>query len=79
MNKQNKNYQQLTQELRYQIFALRKAGMSVRGVAEIVGVHFGTVSRELNRNMTESGYSPSEAQHLREIRKQTAKKAINAL
>lgn len=75
MNKQNKHYQQLTRDLRYQISALRKAGMSVRGIASIVGVHFSTVSRELNRNMTESGYSPAEAQQLCEIRKQTARKA----
>jgi len=75
MNKQNKHYQQLTRDLRYQISALRKADMSVRGIAEIVGVHFSTVSRELNRNMTESGYSPSDAQQLCEIRKQKARKA----
>jgi len=74
MNKQNKNYQQLTRELRYQISALRKAGMSVRAVASIVGVHFSTVCRELNRNVTVSGYSPSIAQHLSDIRKRTAKK-----
>jgi IS30 family transposase len=75
MNKQNKHYQQLTRDLRYQISALRKAGMSVRAVAEIVGVHFSTVSRELNRNVTISGYSPSLAQHLSETRKRTARKA----
>ncbi|MFT5725913.1 MAG: IS30 family transposase [Desulforhopalus sp.] len=75
MNKQNKHYQQLTRDLRYQISALRKAGMSVRSVAGIVGVHFSTVSRELNRNTTVTGYSPSTAQHLSEIRKRTARKA----
>lgn len=74
MNKQNKNYQQLTQELRYQISALRKAGMSVRAVAEIVGVHFSNVSRELNRNVIITGYSPSAAQDLSETRKRTARK-----
>ena len=75
MNKQNKHYQQLTRDLRYQISALRKAGMSVRAVAGIVGVHFSTVSRELNRNMTATGYSPSTAQNLSETRKRTARKA----
>jgi IS30 family transposase len=75
MNKQNKNYQQLTRELRYQISALRKAGMSVRGVASIVGVHFSTVSRELKRNVSASGYSPSVAQHLSDTRKRAANKA----
>ncbi|PHR25842.1 MAG: hypothetical protein COA36_13310 [Desulfotalea sp.] len=54
---------------------LRKAGISVRAVAEIIGVHFSTVSRELNRNVTVPGYSPSLAQHLSECRKRTARKA----
>ena len=75
MKQQNKHYQQLTRDLRYQISALRKAGMSVRAVAEIIGVHFSTVSRELNRNVTVPGYSPSLAQHLSECRKRTARKA----
>jgi len=75
MNKQNKYYQQLTRELRYQISALRKAGMSVRKIANIVGVHFSTISRELNRNKTASGYVPSVAQELSDTRKQTALKA----
>jgi IS30 family transposase len=75
MNKQNKHYQQLTRELRYQISALRKAGMSVRAIAAIVGVHFSTVSRELSRNVTILGYSPSVAQQLSDTRKRTARKA----
>lgn len=39
MNTQNKSYQQLSQELRYQISALRKVGMLVQALARLVGVH----------------------------------------
>lgn len=75
MNNQNKHYQQLTQELRYQISALRKTGMTVRAIADAVGVHFSTISRELRRNATPKGYNPQVAQRLSEMRKVTARKA----
>jgi IS30 family transposase len=75
MNNQNKHYQQLTQEPRYQISALRKAGMSLRGIAQEVGVHFSTVSRELRRNATEEGYVPQVAHYLSDNRRRTAQKA----
>jgi transposase, IS30 family len=75
MMNQNKHYQQLTQELRYQISALRKAGMSMRSIGELVGVHFSTISRELSRNATEEGYNPAIAQEKSEKRKRTAPKA----
>jgi IS30 family transposase len=75
MNNQNKHYQQLTQEPRYQISGLRKAGMSLRAIAQEVGVHFSTVSRELNRNETEGCYSPAIAHQMSETRRQTASKA----
>ncbi len=75
MINQNKHYQQLTQEPRYQISGLRKAGMSLRAIAQEVGVHFSTVSRELRRNATESGYSPGIAHQKSETRRKTAPKA----
>jgi IS30 family transposase len=43
MNAHNKYYQQLTQEQRYHISGLRKAGMSLRDIAAEVGVHYSTV------------------------------------
>lgn len=68
MNNQNKHYRQLTQELRYQVSALRKAGMSLRGVSEIVGVYFSTISREIQRISSKDGYEPQVAQELSESR-----------
>jgi len=75
MNNQNKHYQQLTQEPRYQIFALRKAGMSLRAIAQELGVHFSTVSRELRRNVTGEGYNPQVAHQLSDSRRRAAQKA----
>ena len=75
MKNQNKQYQQLTQEPRYQISALRKTGMSLRGIAQEVGIHFSTVSRELRRNVSVNGYIPKLAHHLSDRRRRTAQKA----
>ena len=75
MNTQNKHYQQLTQEPRYQISALRKTGMKIRAIAAEVGVHFSTVSRELRRNSTDGIYDPAVAQQLSQDRKKKAQKA----
>lgn len=75
MNNQNKHYQQLTQEPRYQISGLRKAGMSLRAIANEVGVHFSTVSRELRRNATVEGYNPQIAHQLSDDRRRVASKA----
>src|SRR5512138_1188117 len=55
---------QLTQEQRYQIYALKKTGHSRTEIAEVIGVHKSTVSRELRRNRGGRGYRPQQAQQL---------------
>ena len=75
MNQQKPNYQQLTQEPRYQISALREIGMSLRAIAEKVGMHYSSVSRELKRNSTADGYDPAVAQLLSSNRKKESDKA----
>ena len=72
--KQHKHYRQLTQEQRYQISGLRKARMSMRAIAEEVGVSFSTISRELKRNSGPAGYYPEIAQNLSEARRAEAQK-----
>ncbi|WP_232504303.1 helix-turn-helix domain-containing protein [Shewanella benthica] len=74
----NKQYHQLTQELRYQISASRKTGMTLRQIAEEVGVHFSTVCRELKRNITSLNYDPKMAHTLSCKRKRMSKKPVNA-
>lgn len=49
-------YAQLTQEQRYQIYALMKAEHSQAEIAKIVGVHKSTVSREVRRILGLEGY-----------------------
>ena len=75
MNKQNKRYLQLTEQLRYQISALLKTGMTNKEIAAQIGVHPGTIGRELKRNMTGNSYDPCKAHKLSTERKKKAKKA----
>lgn len=49
------NYRQLTMSQRYQIEALKKEGLSSRSIADNIGVHYSTISRELRRNSTDDG------------------------
>lgn len=70
------SYQQLTQEERYQIYALLKAQHSQTVIAEILGRSPSTISRELHRNRGLKGYRPRQAQRLSQQRRVTAYKAI---
>jgi len=54
-------YTQLTQEQRYQIWALRKAGQMQVEIAREIGVHKSTISRELARNTDLRSYRPKQA------------------
>lgn len=55
------NYTQLTREQRYQIYALKKAGQNQTQIAQVVGCHKSTISRELKRNCGLKGYRPYQA------------------
>ena len=57
-------YKQLTYAQRCQIFALRRRGLSCRGIAADIGVHHTTVSRELRRNSGGWGYRHDQAQRM---------------
>jgi IS30 family transposase len=56
-----KNYTQLTQEQRYQIYALLKMDHTQSEIAMVIGVHKSTISRELRRNRGLKGYRPKQA------------------
>ena len=61
------NYKQLGQEQRYVIDRLMKQGRSQKEVADSLGYHKSTISRELNRNTPKRGrrakeYDPARAQ-----------------
>lgn len=58
-------YTHLTENERYQIFSLQKAGLSKAAIATQLGRHRCTIAREVKRNLvsvpTNPGYSPSRA------------------
>ena len=56
-----KHYSQLTLEKRYGIYSLLKTGQTQSKIAEIIGIHKSTVSRELKRNRGGRGYRPKQA------------------
>ena len=55
------SYTQLTQEQRYQIYALLKMDHNGTEIAEVIGSHKSTISRELRRNCGLRGYRPKQA------------------
>ena len=59
-----RTYKQLTQEQRYQIYALMKMGHQQNQIAKCIGVDKSTISRELSRNRGQRGYRPKQAHDL---------------
>lgn len=73
-------YRQLTQAQRYQIFAFREAGLSLRDIAKKIQVHYSSISRELRRNrQPDKLYDPCDAQHRSDQRRRKAFKATKRL
>lgn len=70
-----KHYKQLTGEQRHQISGLKKAGLNQSQIADEVGVHKSTISREFKRNKGRRGWRPRQAQELRDERR---KQCVNA-
>lgn len=64
------SYTQLTQEERYQIHALMKAGHNQTEIAQLLERHKSTISRELRRNKGLRGYRPSQAQRIAQSRRE---------
>lgn len=58
------NYTHLTQEERYQIYALKRAGHGQSEIAGVLNRSASTISRELRRNGGERGYRPKQAHSL---------------
>lgn len=67
-----RTYHQLTQEQRYQIYVLKKTGHSQSEIAEVIGVHKSSVSRELKRNRGQRSYRPQQAHELAAARRPKA-------
>ena len=72
MSVQTKHYKQLTLGQRYQLQAMLKNGLSLKAIADTLGVDKSTVSRELKRNSGPGGYCPEAAERKKTERKRTA-------
>ena len=71
-------YTQLTQEQRYQIHALMKMEHSQIEIAEVIGTHRATISRELKRNRGKRSYRPQQAHQFALTRRKKAETRIGA-
>ena len=73
-----RTYMQLTQEQRYQIYALLRMGHPQVEIAGVIGVHKSTISRELRRNRGLKGYRPKQAHKFASNRRKKAQYRIAA-
>lgn len=73
--KSTMSYHQLTENERYQIYTLKKAGHSNIEIADLLERHPATIGRELKRNIGLRGYRPQQAQRLSDARRKNAYKA----
>ena len=71
-----REYRQLTEEDRIEIYAMKQAGKKQNEIAFRLGVHPSTISRELVRNTGLRGYRPKQAQQKTLYRRFTARKAV---
>ena len=71
-----RTYTQLTHTQRYQISALLKIGHRQTEIADTIGVHKSTISRELKRNRGKRGYRPKQAHQFTMARRDKAKSRI---
>jgi len=63
------NYTHLTQDERYQIAVLHKAGHKQNAIAKLIGRNKSSISREMRRNHGQRGYRPKQAQALYKTRR----------
>ncbi|MDA8684987.1 helix-turn-helix domain-containing protein [Planktomarina temperata] len=57
-------YHRLTEGERDQVYALKKAGLTQRAIADQIGVNKSTISREFKRNTGLRRYRPKQAHRL---------------
>jgi len=73
-----RTYKQLTQEQRYQIYALKKMGHYQIEIAKCIGVDKSSISRELKRNHGQRGYRPKQAHCLAMSRRKQGQRRIQS-
>ncbi len=68
------NYKQLTENERYQIYVMKKAGNNNKQISLLLGRSQSTISRELRLNKGKKGYRPAQAQRRTYERRHSAHK-----
>jgi IS30 family transposase len=68
------HYKQLTENERYQIYIMKKAGHSQESIAIVLDRSPSTISREVRRNKGLKGYRPAQAQRFSDSRRTGAYK-----
>lgn len=74
-----KSYFHMTQAVRSQIFILKATGFSLQDIADQIGYHKSTISRELARNSIEGCYCYQQAQAMASGRRSSASQTPNKL
>lgn len=69
------SYTHLTQEERYQIYALRAEKKTIKEIAQAIGRHRTTIQREIALNKGGNGWRPQQAHQLAAERKQRCRNA----
>jgi IS30 family transposase len=70
------SYKHLSQTERYQIYVLMQAGKNLQAIAQMLGRHKSTISREVLRNSGSRGYRPRQADHFSQQRAQASRNAL---
>lgn len=74
------SYKQLTYKERVTLSVLRHQGLSIRSIAGLMGRHFSTIYRELDRNrchITDGSYRPSKAQRRTRARRSRSRRNLH--
>ena len=71
------NYTHLTQDERYQIAILLKAGHQQNDIARVMNRHPSTISRELSRNRGQRGYRPKQAHEFSQARMRACENGVS--
>jgi IS30 family transposase len=74
-----KSYNHLTRDQRSQIYALKSNNFTQDQVAQFLGVHASTISRELNRNKGERGYRFQQADGFATERRSLASSRVKCM